>query len=102
MELYVQMLDPRVNCDGLLWGSGELGFTYLRVRMRGNPSKQRRWVMTRAFVVVCPVIWVGAACLGCICCTGEMCWSLLLGQVFLNLGSGNFKFHNEMSRQSSA
>ena len=27
---------------------------------------------------------------GCICCTEEMDCSLLLGQVFLNLGSGNF------------
>ena len=33
--------------------------------------------------------------------TGEMCWSLLLGPVFLNLGSGNFKFHDIMSRQGS-
>ena len=37
----------------------------------------------------------------CICCTGEMCWSLLFGQVFLNLGSGNFKSHNEMARFNS-
>ena len=25
-----------------------------------------------------------------------------MGQVFLNLGSGNFKFHDEMSKQGSA
>ena len=32
---------------------------------------------------------------------GEICWSLLLGQMFLNLGSGNFRFQDKMSRYSN-
>ena len=39
---------------------------------------------------------------GRICCTGEMFCSLLLSQVFLNLGSGDSKFHDKLSKQGSA
>ena len=73
--------------------------------MCGNLLEQRRWVMNHAFLVVCAVIWVGVVS-GMLLPLGHgvhlLYWNLLLGQVFLNLGSGNFKFHDELSQQGSA
>ena len=68
-------------------------------------SKVNRWWLALCSRVFCDLgegwdAWRSHR--GMECCNREMCWSLLLGRVSLNLGCGNFKFHDEMSRQSSA
>ena len=72
------MQDLGVDCGGLLWGERETPARQIHLIVRWNA-----WELVRAkmgddshFVVVYPVIWVGGR---------EICWSLLLGQVFLNI-----------------